>query len=54
MGLHSPVMRGPEPAAGVSALAVARALIVWSIWVAATCTALWYVARTDFSLGHVD
>jgi hypothetical protein len=45
MRLHSPVMRGPEPAAGRSALAVARALIVWSTWVAATCTALWYVRQ---------
>jgi hypothetical protein len=45
MGLHSPVMRGPEPAAGRSAPAVARALIVWSVWVAATCTALWYVRQ---------
>ena len=49
MGLHSPVVHGREPAAGLSA----RALIVWSVWLAATCTALWYVPRTDFSLEHV-
>ena len=45
MASQNQVVREPEAAVGLSARAIARVLIVWSVWVAATCSALWYVRQ---------